>query len=88
MEQPTPRPVPAYPGPMTDKSIRAIFREAGDFIVRELRCEDFTLYAYAIDGLVSIGIYLQAYYGASVRGNHGGAVSTGSPWSGVQFRGG
>ena len=55
MEQPTPRPAPAYPGPVTDKSIRAIFREAGDFVVRELRCGAFTLYAYAIDGLVSGG---------------------------------
>ncbi len=55
MEQPTQRPNPAYPGDMTDKNIQAIFREAGDFIPRTLQCGNFTLYAYAIDGLVSGG---------------------------------
>ena len=44
-----------YPGPMTDTNIRAIFREANDFIVRELNCDGFKLYAYAIDGLISGG---------------------------------
>ena len=43
----------SYPGPLTDKNIRAIFNGAEDFIVRELRCGNNTLYAYAIDGLVS-----------------------------------
>jgi len=38
---------------MTDKQISGIFDGAGDFIRRELRCGTFTLYAYAIDGLVS-----------------------------------
>lgn len=38
---------------MTDEEIRKQFEGAGDFIVRELRCGSFTLYAYAIDGLVS-----------------------------------
>lgn len=38
---------------MTDERIRKIFEGAGDFIVRDLRCGGFTLYAYAIDGLVS-----------------------------------
>ncbi len=55
MEQPTPRPIPAYPGEMTDANIRSIFRDAGDFIPRALHCGHFTLYAYAIDGLVSGG---------------------------------
>lgn len=55
MEQPTPRPDPMYPGPMTDESIRAIFEGAGDFIPRSIRCDNWTLYAYAIDGLVSGG---------------------------------
>ncbi len=55
MEQPTPRPNPAYPGKLTDENIRMIFREAGDFVPRTLQCGDFTLYAYAIDGLVSGG---------------------------------
>ncbi len=38
---------------MTDQEITARFTGAGDFIRRELRCGEFTLYAYAIDGLVS-----------------------------------
>ena len=46
---------PFYPGEITDKNIREIFREAGDFCVRELRCGGVRLYAYAIDGLVSGG---------------------------------
>lgn len=55
MEQPTPRPNPAYPGELTDENIRAIFEGAGDFVPRELHCGQWTLYAYAIDGLVSGG---------------------------------
>ena len=42
-----------YPGSMTDENIRGIFRGAGDFIARELRCDGRTVYAYMIDGLVS-----------------------------------
>ncbi len=38
---------------MTDQQITAIFDGAGDFIRRELRCDTFSIYAYAIDGLVS-----------------------------------
>lgn len=38
---------------MTDQQISAVFEGAGDFIRRELRCSGFTIYAYAIDGLVS-----------------------------------
>lgn len=44
-----------YHGQMTDENIRAIFQGAGDFMVRKLRCGDHTLYAYAIDGLISGG---------------------------------
>ena len=44
-----------YPGQINDENIRNIFREAGDFNVRKLRCGDFTLYGYAIDGLTSGG---------------------------------
>jgi len=55
MEKPTPRPVPMYPGELTDKNIRSIFQGAGDFIVRPLHCGDFHLYLYAIDGLTSGG---------------------------------
>jgi len=38
---------------MTDKAVCARFDGAADFIRRELHCGGFTLYAYAIDGLVS-----------------------------------
>lgn len=55
MEKPTPRPQPMYPGELTDGNIRAIFRGAGDFIVRPLHCGDFKLFLYAIDGLTSGG---------------------------------
>ncbi len=55
MEQPTPRPRPMYPGALTDGNIRAIFDGAGDFVIRQLQCGKFTLYAYAIDGLTSGG---------------------------------
>ena len=44
---------PTYPGPMTDENIRHIFRNAADFIRRELHCGEHTLYAYAIDGLIA-----------------------------------
>ena len=40
---------------MTDGEIRRQFDGAEDFIVRELACGSRTLYAYAIDGLVSGG---------------------------------
>lgn len=40
---------------MTDREIRKQFAEADDFIVRTLRCGEYTLHAYAIDGLVSGG---------------------------------
>ena len=38
---------------MTHEEIQSRFRGTGDFIVRELRCCGFNLYAYAVDGLVS-----------------------------------
>ncbi|MBQ6839872.1 MAG: spore germination protein [Oscillospiraceae bacterium] len=44
---------PTYPGPLTDRNIRSIFDGTDDFIVRELCCGKNTLYAYAIDGLIS-----------------------------------
>ena len=40
---------------MTDGEIRRQFEGADDFIPRVLRCGEYTLYAYAIDGLVSGG---------------------------------
>ena len=53
MEKPTPRQEPMYPGQLTDENIRKIFTDAADFNIRALRCGDFLLYAYAIDGLTS-----------------------------------
>lgn len=44
-----------YSGEMTDANIRSIFDGAGDFNTRTLRCGQFTLRAYAIDGLTSGG---------------------------------
>lgn len=40
---------------MTDAEIRQQFMQANDFIPRVLHCGEYTLYAYAIDGLVSGG---------------------------------
>lgn len=45
----------AYIGEMTDANISYVFRDAADFVRRQLRCGEFTLYAYAIDGLVAAG---------------------------------
>ena len=42
-----------YSGAVTDQNITHIFRDAADFIRRELRCGEHTLYAYAIDGLIA-----------------------------------
>lgn len=69
---------------MTDESIRKLFDGASDFIARELDCSGFTLYAYAVDGLVSggdmseyvlkpisenlTGKTMQELYGAALRG--------------------
>ena len=43
----------SYDGEMTDRNVCRIFRDAADFIRRPLRCAAFTVYAYAIDGLVA-----------------------------------
>ena len=42
-----------YPGALTNENICAIFAGAADFISRELHCGEHTLFAYAIDGLIS-----------------------------------
>ena len=42
-----------YTGKITDENISCIFRDAADFMRRELRCGDHILYAYAIDGLIA-----------------------------------
>lgn len=44
-----------YTGNLNDENIQAIFRNAGDFVRRPLRCGEWKLYAYAIDGLTSGG---------------------------------
>lgn len=44
-----------FTGEMTDQNIAHIFRDAADFIRRELRCGVHTLYAYAVDGLIASG---------------------------------
>ena len=46
---------PMYPGALTNENIRKIFAGAGDFIYRPLKCGAFTVYAYAIDGLIASG---------------------------------
>ena len=38
---------------LTDENISAVFRDAADFVRRELRWGTMTVYAYAIDGLVA-----------------------------------
>ena len=40
---------------ITDSEICGIFEGAGDFIRRELKCGEMTVYAYAIDGLIASG---------------------------------
>ena len=42
-----------YSGKLTDKNVSNIFRDAADFIRRELKCGKQTVYAYAIDGLIA-----------------------------------
>lgn len=47
------KPLPNYQGAVTDENISHIFRDAADFMRRELRCGEHTVYAYAIDGLIA-----------------------------------
>ena len=42
-----------YTGKLSDENISYIFRDAADFMRRELHCGDHILYAYAIDGLIA-----------------------------------
>ena len=42
-----------YTGKVNDENIVCIFRDAADFMRRELHCGEHTLYAYAIDGLIA-----------------------------------
>ena len=42
-----------YTGKLSDENISHIFRDAADFMRRQLHCGEHTLYAYAIDGLIA-----------------------------------
>lgn len=42
-----------YEGCLTDENVQRIFSGAADFMRRELRCGECTVYAYAIDGLIA-----------------------------------
>ena len=42
-----------YLGAISDENISHIFRDAADFMRREVRCGDYVLYTYAIDGLIA-----------------------------------
>ena len=48
-----PKLMPSYSGVVNDRNISRIFQNAADFMRRELRCGDHTVYAYAIDGLIA-----------------------------------
>lgn len=75
---------------MTHEEIVSRFRGTGDFIVRELRCCGFDLYAYAVDGLVSgadmsdyvIKPIAQTLRGGSMEGLYRSAMA-GSIYNGV-----
>lgn len=72
MEKHTQRPIPAYPGEVTDENIRKIFRGAGDFNYRKLKCGEWTLHAYSIDGLTSGGdISDYVFKPLALNGDHG-----------------
>ena len=60
-----------YSGEMTDVNISAIFEGAADFIRRELRCGEHTLYAYAIDGLIASGAMSEYVFEPISRHLHG-----------------
>lgn len=44
-----------YTGELTDENVSDIFQGAADFIRRKLRCGDYYVFAYAIDGLIASG---------------------------------
>lgn len=46
-------PQKSYPGELTDENISNIFAGAADFVRRQLRCGEFRLYTYGIDGLIA-----------------------------------
>lgn len=72
MEKHTQRPIPAYPGEVSDENIRKIFQGAGDFNYRKLKCGKWTLHAYSIDGLTSGGdISDYVFKPLALNGDHG-----------------
>jgi len=67
---------PTYPGEMTDANISNIFRDAADFIRRELRCGEHTLYAYAIDGLIASAYASDYIFKPITQHLHGATMET------------
>ena len=75
--------MPKYPGLLTDENISQIFRDAADFMRRPLRCGNFTVYAYAIDGLIAssnVSDYVfkpitQNLHGESMQGLYNNAMA-------------
>ena len=67
--------IPGEVSAMTDASVSARFEGAGDFIRQELHCGVHTLYAYAIDGLIS-GADASEYVFRPIAGNlEGGSLA-------------
>lgn len=64
-----------YHGAMTDENVSAIFRDAADFIRRELRCGEHTVYAYAIDGLIASATASDFIFKPVVEVLHGDTVA-------------
>ena len=60
---------------MTDAAVSAKFEGAGDFIRREIHCGIFTLYAYAIDGLVSSADASETIFRPLARNLQGGSIA-------------
>ena len=76
---------------MTHEEIVSRFRGTGDFIVRELRCCGFDLYAYAVDGLWFrcgyVGLCDQTHCPNPSRGKHGRALPQRNGGKYIQWRG-
>lgn len=64
----------AYTGELTDKNICHIFRDAADFMRRQLACAGQTLYAYAIDGLIASSAASDYIFKPITEGLHGKTV--------------
>ena len=60
---------------MTDAAVSAKFEGAGDFIRREIHCGIFTLYAYAVDGLVSSADASETIFRPLARNLQGGSIA-------------